>query len=281
MPDAARDLRADSPKQYEASQSTWDSIAESQEFQDLMATKKIFIVPAFIFFVVYYFALPVLVGYAPEFMSTKVIGPVNLAYLFALSQFFVAWIIAGLYVKAADNFDRLAKDILEQGRGCEGRQVSHVEYSTDHVSGIHCDHAGHYLLGVEAIGGGERVLCGEPADQGLAERNRGGRRLHERGVVSGDRGDHRVSGIRRIHVFGGMAGGVSDGAAGDRGTVAQCGQVHDGGCAGIPAEAAAGAGDGVAEHADGEHVLHDRADGGRGRAGETAAGRHRSPTTRR
>ena len=37
-----------------------------------MATKKIFIVPAFMFFVVYYFALPVLVGYAPQFMSTKV-----------------------------------------------------------------------------------------------------------------------------------------------------------------------------------------------------------------
>jgi len=51
-----------------------------------MATKKIFIVPAFIFFVLYYFALPVLVGYAPQFMSTKVLY-VNLAYLFALSQF--------------------------------------------------------------------------------------------------------------------------------------------------------------------------------------------------
>ncbi len=43
-------------------------------FKDLMATKKMFIVPAFIFFVVYYFALPVLVGYAPNFMATKVIG---------------------------------------------------------------------------------------------------------------------------------------------------------------------------------------------------------------
>jgi uncharacterized membrane protein (DUF485 family) len=95
------------------SQSVWDRIAASREFQDLMAIKRTFIVPAFIFFLVYYFALPVLVGYAPKFMALKVIGPVNLAYLFALSQFFVAWIIAGLYVKAANNFDRLAKDILE------------------------------------------------------------------------------------------------------------------------------------------------------------------------
>jgi uncharacterized membrane protein (DUF485 family) len=119
MANAARNLAVAQPKQYQASQSTWDKIAESKEFQDLMATKKMFIVPAFIFFVVYYFALPVLVGYAPAFMSTK-IGYVNLAYLFALSQFFVAWIIAGLYVRAANNFDRLAKDILDKAEDAKG-----------------------------------------------------------------------------------------------------------------------------------------------------------------
>jgi uncharacterized membrane protein (DUF485 family) len=110
----AQNLETVKPGQDPAQpQSVWDRIAASREFQDLMAIKKTFIVPAFIFFLVYYFALPVLVGYAPKFMAMKVIGPVNLAYLFALSQFFVAWIIAGLYVKAANNFDRLAKDILE------------------------------------------------------------------------------------------------------------------------------------------------------------------------
>jgi uncharacterized membrane protein (DUF485 family) len=120
MAKAERDLEVVPPKQYQASQSTWDKIAESTEFQDLMATKRVFIVPAFIFFVVYYFALPVLVGYAPQFMSTKIIGEVNLAYLFALSQFLVAWIIAGLYVKAANNFDRLAKDILNKAEDAKG-----------------------------------------------------------------------------------------------------------------------------------------------------------------
>ena len=115
MANSARDLEVAKPAQEPAqSQSVWDRIAASKEFKDLMATKKIFIVPAFIFFVVYYFALPVLVGYAPQFMQTKVIGNVNLAYLFALSQFFVAWLIAGLYVKAASDFDKLAKDILEK-----------------------------------------------------------------------------------------------------------------------------------------------------------------------
>lgn len=106
MPDATN------PDQYE--QSVWDRVAASHEFRDLMATKKIFIIPAFIFFLVYYFLLPLLVGYAPHFMSTKVWGNVNLAYLFALSQFFMAWTIAGLYVRAGDDFDEISKDIIEK-----------------------------------------------------------------------------------------------------------------------------------------------------------------------
>jgi len=120
MGNTIRNSEITEPKRFEGTKSTWDEIAESRPFQDLMATKKTFIVPAFIFFVVYYFALPVLVGYAPQFMSTKVIGNVNLAYLFALSQFFVAWLIAGLYVRAANNFDRLSQDILEKAENGKG-----------------------------------------------------------------------------------------------------------------------------------------------------------------
>ena len=113
MGNAASNLESVKPSP-EAARSRWDEIADSKGFKDLMATKKTFIVPAFVFFVLYYFALPVLVGYAPHFMATKVVGQVNLAYLFALSQFFVAWIIAALYVRAANNFDRLAADILDK-----------------------------------------------------------------------------------------------------------------------------------------------------------------------
>ncbi|MGA8311223.1 MAG: DUF485 domain-containing protein [Terriglobales bacterium] len=105
---------SETAKRYEADKTEWDRIAETREFKDLMATKKTFIIPAFVFFIVYYFLLPILVGYAPQFMAIKVIGEVNLAYLFALSQFFMAWTVAWLYVKAANNFDRLAKDIIKQ-----------------------------------------------------------------------------------------------------------------------------------------------------------------------
>src|ERR1700687_4499220 len=105
---------SEAARRYEADKTEWDQIAETREFKDLLAIKKTFIIPACVFFIVYYFLLPILVGYAPEFMSTRVIGVVNLAYLFALSQFFMAWMVAYLYVKAANNFDKLAKDIIHE-----------------------------------------------------------------------------------------------------------------------------------------------------------------------
>jgi uncharacterized membrane protein (DUF485 family) len=90
----------------------WERIAALDEFKGLLAAKRRFIVPATVFFVVYYFALPILVGYAPELMAKKVFGVVNVAYLFALSQFFMAWLVALLYVRAAGRFDGVARNIV-------------------------------------------------------------------------------------------------------------------------------------------------------------------------
>jgi uncharacterized membrane protein (DUF485 family) len=93
--------------------SNWDRVSAHPEFKDLMAAKARFIIPATLFFIVYYFALPVLVGYAPAFMSKPILGPLNIAYLFALSQFVMAWGIAFLYTRAAARFDKTAKRVLD------------------------------------------------------------------------------------------------------------------------------------------------------------------------
>lgn len=94
--------------------SQWDRVAEMDEFRLLLLAKVGFVVPATIFFIAYYFALPILVGYFPSFMDRKVWGPVNIAYLFALSQFFVSWIIAFLYVRAAKRFDEYGARIMQR-----------------------------------------------------------------------------------------------------------------------------------------------------------------------
>ena len=92
----------------------WQRLAELPQFKRLIAEKRRFILPATVFFVVYYFLLPVLVGYFPSLMTRRV-GPVNVAYIFAVSQFAMAWILAGLDVRAAGRFDRMAEEIKRAG----------------------------------------------------------------------------------------------------------------------------------------------------------------------
>ncbi len=91
----------------------WEAVAARPEFRGLLAAKARFIVPMCVFFLAYYFALPLLVGLAPDLMEKKVIGVVNVAYLFALSQFFMTWIISIVYARAAGNFDRKAQEVID------------------------------------------------------------------------------------------------------------------------------------------------------------------------
>ncbi len=89
----------------------WDRIASRPEFAELLSAKKRFVIPASLFFLVYYFALIAVVGWFPE-LAKKRVGPANFAYWFAFSQFFMAWALAWIYVRAAGRFDRLADQLL-------------------------------------------------------------------------------------------------------------------------------------------------------------------------
>ncbi|MBW3628208.1 MAG: DUF485 domain-containing protein [Gemmatimonadetes bacterium] len=95
----------------------WAEVENNPEFRALVHAKRGFIFPATAFFIVYYFALPILVGYWPEAMSRDVVGEVNVGYLFALSQFVMAWIIMAMYVKRAKVFDGMVDRLVAQVRG--------------------------------------------------------------------------------------------------------------------------------------------------------------------
>jgi uncharacterized membrane protein (DUF485 family) len=108
-PKPAHELTADEDADQGA---RWGLIEQMPEFRALIRAKLRFILPATVFFVVYYFALPYLVGYWPGLMEKKVWGNVNVAYLFALSQFFMAWGLAFIYVAVATGWDKRAAAIL-------------------------------------------------------------------------------------------------------------------------------------------------------------------------
>ena len=92
----------------------WEMLAATAEFKALLKAKLKFIVPVTVFFIAYYFSLPLLVGYAPQLMARKVFGVVNVAYLFALSQFLMAWTVMWLYARRARVFDEMARKLRER-----------------------------------------------------------------------------------------------------------------------------------------------------------------------
>jgi len=92
----------------------WERIAQDTDFKALVRRKLRLIVPATVFFIVYYFLLPIGVGWFPGLMEKKVWGDVNLAYAYALSQFFMAWILAGIYVAAAAGWDKSEHALLRK-----------------------------------------------------------------------------------------------------------------------------------------------------------------------
>lgn len=96
----------------EAENIDWTGLATSAPFQELLRSKRRFIVPAMVLSILYYFALPISVGWFPDLMKKKIGDGANLAYLFALSQFFMAWIVAGLYLAKAGAWDRAAATLL-------------------------------------------------------------------------------------------------------------------------------------------------------------------------
>lgn len=99
-----------------------EEIESGPDFRALEKSKLRFLVPATIFFMVYYFALPVLVGFfgtntdgTPGFMDTRIASGFSVAYLFALSQFVMAWVLAFIYLLAfAPKIDQMIRHIVEK-----------------------------------------------------------------------------------------------------------------------------------------------------------------------
>lgn len=118
-PQAREDVAKATEEPSPADVAQWEGLEQTPEFKQLVQARLRFVLPATVFFLVYYFLLPLLNGLAPSFMRTNVFGNINIAYLFALSEFIVAWVIAYLYIRQANGvFDVLAEKVRQRaGRG--------------------------------------------------------------------------------------------------------------------------------------------------------------------
>lgn len=92
----------------------YDRIANSGEFDELKRSKMRFIWPIVILFFCFFLTLPIMSGYAKPLMGSFVLGHVTFGYLYGLSFYIVAWVLAYVYVKKARQFDERAQSIVQK-----------------------------------------------------------------------------------------------------------------------------------------------------------------------
>ncbi len=90
---------------------TYNELTRTKEFTDLIKKKKAFLLPSTIFFLTFYFLLPILAAYTDVLKGDAFFG-LTWAWVYALLQFAVVWIGGLVYMKTAAQYDVTVKEIL-------------------------------------------------------------------------------------------------------------------------------------------------------------------------
>jgi uncharacterized membrane protein (DUF485 family) len=90
----------------------YDELHALPEFARLRSLYRGFVFPATIAFLSWYLLYVVMSNWATDFMSTKVVGNINVALIFGLLQFVTTFLIAWLYARFMNkNVDPIARDL--------------------------------------------------------------------------------------------------------------------------------------------------------------------------
>jgi uncharacterized membrane protein (DUF485 family) len=96
----------------------WETIQQSAEFKQLRRRLRNFVFPMTVAFLAWYLLYVLLSDYAHDFMSTRVVGNINIGLIFGLLQFVSTFVITSLYVRHANkNLDPVAEKIREDVEG--------------------------------------------------------------------------------------------------------------------------------------------------------------------
>jgi uncharacterized membrane protein (DUF485 family) len=133
MASDSRDLSPGAPSQPDgrvggeraATGSVADVAARDPELVELERRHNRFVWPVTAFFLVYYLSLNVLAGVARDFMGRKVFGEFTFGYLFALSQFLMAFVVAWAYTRYAKRrLDPLSADLRDKLAAVDSKEVA-------------------------------------------------------------------------------------------------------------------------------------------------------------
>lgn len=103
---------------HEPSREEFVEASQTEDFSQLRKSFRGFAFPMTIAFLVWYFLFVLLSVYATDFMSTPLIGNVNIGIFIGLLQFVTTFLLTWLYIRHANkNLDPLATRLRDRLEG--------------------------------------------------------------------------------------------------------------------------------------------------------------------
>jgi uncharacterized membrane protein (DUF485 family) len=101
------------PVDRAAARVDWEAIERSPEFQELVRSRRRFVLPCTAFFLAWYLGFILLCAYAQDFMTESVYEGLTVGYCLALTQFAMVLGLGLWYLRKADrDFDPLAEKAI-------------------------------------------------------------------------------------------------------------------------------------------------------------------------
>ena len=103
---------------YTPVEESYVAMQESADFQELRKRYRGWVLPVAAGSLVWYFAYVLRTTYAPGFMSTKLVGNINVGLVAGLLQFVSTFLVTALYIRYADKvLDPVSSRLREQFEG--------------------------------------------------------------------------------------------------------------------------------------------------------------------
>lgn len=110
------------PTQAARHDPVYDELHARPEFTELRRLYRGFVFPATVAFLTWYLLYVVLSNWAHDFMSTKLVGNINVALVFGLLQFVTTFLLAWLYSRfSTARLDPLARWLDDEYREHQAR----------------------------------------------------------------------------------------------------------------------------------------------------------------
>ncbi|MFM0721490.1 DUF485 domain-containing protein [Paraburkholderia strydomiana] len=104
----------------------WDAIYGSERFQQLARRRRNTIVALGALAAVYYFSIPALIAWAPDFFKIRLAPGINLGTLFAVSQYPFGGVIACVFLRRIATLDNAATTLAPEKTLVASQEESHA-----------------------------------------------------------------------------------------------------------------------------------------------------------